>query len=178
MEFVDRLVGPATRWVGSAVLVLMALQILVDVVMRNTVGAGFPATADVVSKYYMIVVSFLPVAYAELQRRHVEASIFTDMLPKPMHSAIYFIGFLLSAVVYVLLAWGTATEALSQTRRGAYVEAGTLHFLTWPAYWILPICFSLMVLVVLVRLIQVMRGEFEDKPAAAAFLEDPNHQVE
>ena len=73
MTLLHRFVGTATKLIGSVVLILMALQIVVDVFMRNLVGAGFPATTDLVSKYYMILVSFLPIAYAELQRRHVEA---------------------------------------------------------------------------------------------------------
>lgn len=178
MKRLDRVLTATTKWIGSAILVLMALQILIDVVMRNLAGTGFPATADLVSKYYMIVVSFLPVAYAELQRRHVEASIFTDMLPKTTHGPIYFFGFTLSLVVYCTLAWGTANEALVQASRGAYVEAGTIHFLTWPGYWILPVCFAMMAPVLLMRLVQVARGEFADKPAEAAIIQDPMHQVE
>ena len=178
MKQLDRVIGTMTKWVGSVILVLMALQILIDVAMRNLVGAGFPATADLVSKYYMLVVSFLPVAYAELQRRHVEASIFTDMMPKRTHRPIYLMGFVLSLIVYCILAWGTAAEALVQSKRGAYVEAGTIYFLTWPGYWILPFCFAMMALVLLMRLVQVLRGEFEDKPAEAALLKDPINQVE
>lgn len=178
MVTLQRAISSATKAVGSVVLVLMALQIVIDVVMRNTVGAGFPATADLVSKYYMILVSFLPVAYAELQRRHVEASIFTDMLPKRSHPAIYFLGFALSFVVYALLAWGTGKEALVQTGRGAYVEAGTILFRTWPGYWILPICFGLMALVLVLRLVQVATGQFADVPAEQALIAEPLNQVE
>ncbi len=178
MKLLHRFVGSATKVIGSAVLVLMALQIVIDVFMRNVVGAGFPATADLVSKYYMILVSFLPVAYAEVQRRHVEASVFTDMMPKPMHRWVYFMGFALSFVVYALLAWGTAREAIVQSSRGAYVEAGTIVFYTWPGYWILPVSFALMTLILGFRLIEVARGVFADVPADQALIAEPPNQVE
>jgi TRAP-type C4-dicarboxylate transport system permease small subunit len=178
MKLLHRFVGTATKVIGSAVLVLMALQIVIDVFMRNVVGAGFPATADLVSKYYMILVSFLPIAYAELQRRHVEASVFTDMMPKPTHRWIYLMGFALSFVVYGLLAWGTAKEALVQTGRGAYVEAGTIVFYTWPGYWILPVSFALMARGLGFRLVEVLRGDFADIPADQALIAEPPNQVE
>ena len=178
MNSLARFIAAATKLIGGAILVLMALQIGIDVFMRNFAGAGLPATTDLVSKYYMIVVSFLPVAYAEVQRRHVEASIFTDMMPRWTHGAIYFLGFALSLVAYLLLAWGTGKEAMVQTSRGAYVEAGAIYFLTWPGYWILPVCFSLMALVLVFRLIQLFRGQFEDKPAETAIITEPLNQVE
>ena len=142
------------------------LTVPIDVFMRNTVGAGFPATADLVSKYYMIAVSFLPVAYSELKRRQVEASIFTDRLPPRVQPAIFALGFLLSIAAYALLAWGTGSEALVQTQRRAYVEAGAILFYTWPGYWILPLSFGLMALVLMLRLYQVLTGGFVDMPVA------------
>lgn len=148
-------------------MVLMALQIVIDVFMRNVLGAGFPATAELVSKYYMIAVSFLPIAFAELQRRHVEATIFTDMMPSWTRNIVFFIGFFLSLVMYTLLFYGTAKEAFVQTGRRAYVEAGTMDFVTWPGYWILPVCFGLMALVLILRLSQVLRGTFQDATADA-----------
>ncbi|MDF1802137.1 TRAP transporter small permease [Thalassovita sp.] len=178
MKLLHSFVGTATKLIGSAVLVLMALQIVIDVFMRNVLGAGFPATADLVSKYYMILVSFLPIAYAELQRRHVEASVFTDMMPKPTHRWIYLFGFVLSFVVYAMLAWGTMKEALVQTGRGAYVEAGTIVFYTWPGYWILPVSFALMTIVLGVRLVEVSRGAFADIPADQAQIAEPPNQMD
>lgn len=173
MHFADRFIAATTKWVGSAILILMALQIVIDVAMRNLVGAGFPATAELVSKYYMLAVSFLPIAYAELQRRHVEASIFTDMMPKWTHTPIYGLGFVLSLFVYGILAYGTFREAVSKTSRGAYVEAGTIDFYTWPGTWILPVCFGLMFIVVLMRLYQVFTGRFKDVHADTMMITEP-----
>lgn len=164
MKGIERVIGSLTIWIGSAVLLLMAVQIVIDVFMRNVVGAGFPATTDLVSKYYMLAVSFLPVAYAEIRRRHVEASIFTDMMPRWTRRPLFALGFGLSLIAYAILTWGTAREALVQTTRGSYIEAGRIHFYTWPGYWILPVCFGLMLLVLAIRFFQVMRGTFAGQP--------------
>lgn len=148
--------------VGGLILCLMMVQIVVDVFMRNVVGAGFPATAELVAKYYMVAVSFVPVAYAELKRRHIEATIFTDYLPKRFMPPIFLLGFVLSALAYGGMTWGTYGEALKKTAKKAYVEAGTMDFATWPSYWILPIAFGLMTLVCVLRVVSVLTGDFTE----------------
>lgn len=73
MDAIERAVARISALVGSAVLLAMMLQITVDVFMRNFVGAGFPATANIVSRYYMVAVSFLPLAMTQVADRHIEA---------------------------------------------------------------------------------------------------------
>jgi Tripartite ATP-independent periplasmic transporters, DctQ component. len=80
MKFIEHAIERLTIIFGSAVLVMMVLQIVVDVSMRTFADKGLTATSELVSHYYMVMVSFLPVAYSELRRRHVEATIFTDYL--------------------------------------------------------------------------------------------------
>lgn len=50
---------------GGVVLVLMMLQVVIDVFMRAFLGAGFPATPDLVGKYYMVAVSVFPLALTD-----------------------------------------------------------------------------------------------------------------
>ncbi|PHR61743.1 MAG: C4-dicarboxylate ABC transporter [Robiginitomaculum sp.] len=156
----EKSIGATTTVIGSIVLCLMAVQIVVDVTMRNVLGTGFPATSELVSKYFMLVVSFLPVAYAELERRHIEASVFTDLMPDFTRPAVNLLGFVLSFIVYAFLTYGTAAEAARQTSRKSYVETGLTDFYTWPGYWILPICFGLMTIVLGLRVFQVLTGKF------------------
>lgn len=159
----EKFIGATTTVIGSTVLCLMAVQIVVDVAMRNLLGAGFPATSELVSKYFMLVVSFLPVAYAELERRHIEASVFTDLMPAFTRPAVNLLGFVLSFIVYGFLTYGTGAEAVRQTSRKAYVETGLSDFYTWPGYWILPICFGLMTIVLALRVVQVLTGKFNSE---------------
>jgi hypothetical protein len=55
-------------------------------------------------------------------------------------------------------------EAVSQTSRGSYVEAGIMRFATWPSYWILPVSFGLMTVMMTLRVAQVLGGRFNDTP--------------
>lgn len=160
---------PVKRWVagfsialGGLVLLLMMLQVVIDVFMRNLLGAGFPATPDLVGKYYMVAVSVLPLALTEIERRHIEATIFTQKLKGRAQRGVLLVGFVFFAAILAVLIWGTASEALRQTQHGAYIEAGTIRFTTWPSYWIMPISFGLAFMVMLIRIVEVLTGNFAE----------------
>ena len=154
-----------TMGIGILTLGVMPAIIVADVVMRNLFDGGFPATIEIVSRYLILVISFLPIAYAEMKRRHIEASILTDRLPSSSQPFINLLGFALSLLVYAALTWGTILEAYHQTEIKAYIEAGTAIFYVWPGYWILPICYGLMVLVLAMRIVQVVTGRFNQEVA-------------
>lgn len=164
MRSVEKWIGRVTVLLGSTVLCLMMLQVVFDVFLRSLAGAGVPATPDLVSKYYMVAVSFLPLAITEVKRRHIEATIFTEALGGRAKQGVFLLGFLLGCVVYALLFYGATAEAISQTSRGTYVEAGVVRFLTWPSYWILPVSFGLMLAMMLMRSLQVIAGRFTEAP--------------
>lgn len=162
MSGIEDWIKRGTILFGGIVLCLMMVQVVVDVFLRAILGAGVPATPDLVSKYFMVTVSFLPVAYTEVERRHIEATIFTDKLKGRAMQAIYFLGFAVALTVFLLLTYGTLNEALLQTKKGAYIESGVIRFVTWPSYWILPISFGAMALVMAIRVLSVLRGTFAD----------------
>ncbi|GEO80228.1 TRAP transporter small permease [Pararhodospirillum oryzae] len=162
MEHLEKWIGRISAVFASLVLLAMMGQIVVDVVLRGTWGAGFPATAELVSRYYMVAISFLPLALTEIKRRHIEATIFTDRLQGRARQTITFLGFAVALVVFALMAWGSVGEAMRQTARRAYVEVGTGVFPTWPSYWIVSVSFGLMGLVVVLRLIELLLGRFHD----------------
>ncbi|TCK04322.1 TRAP transporter small permease [Marinobacterium mangrovicola] len=166
MKSIERWVSKITLVLGTVVLMLMVAQIVIDVVMRAVAGSGFPATSELVSKYYMVAVSFMPIAYAEVHRRHVEATVFTDLLSARKKQAVTLLGFIISVCVYGILTWGSLGEALEQTEKRAYVESGVDIFYTWPSYWILPVFLGLMWFVCVIRVVtlasHVFRGKLQD----------------
>lgn len=160
MHGFERLVSAATMVLGGIILAVMMLQIVVDVVMRTVLGAGFPATPDLVGKYYMVALAVLPIAFTEVKRRHIEATIFTDQLPSRARNWFGVPGFFLSTVVFGLMTHAGTIEALRETKKGAYIEAGLMNVLTWPSYWLLPIAFALMTVLCAFRLWAMLIGGF------------------
>lgn len=169
---IETAVARFSMLMGGLVLIAMMMQVVVDVFMRAFLGAGFPATADLVGKYYMVAVSVLPLALTEIKRRHIEATIFTQNLTGTPLKLVQLFGFLVFGAVLAVLFYGSTLEALRQMSRGAYIEAGTLRFITWPSYWILPFSFGLALLIILIRIIEVLSGNFHDG------LQDPLDQLD
>jgi len=160
MHRFEQLVSAATMVLGGIILAVMMLQIVVDVAMRQVLGAGFPATPDLVGKYYMVALAVFPIAFTEVKRRHIEATIFTDQLPSRMRNWFGVPGFFLSAFAFGLLTYAGTIEALRETKKGAYIEAGLINVLTWPSYWLLPIAFGLMTVICVIRLLAMFTGHF------------------
>ena len=163
MPLIEKWISRISVVLASVVLIGMMLQIVMDVTLRTFFGAGFPATADLVSRYYMVAISFLPLAPTEIRRRHIEATIFTDNLTGLPLKIVAGIGFTLALAAFATMTWGTAANAVRQTARGAFVDVGTSAFLTWPSYWILPVSFGLMSLMLALRIIEIATGQFSPR---------------
>jgi TRAP-type C4-dicarboxylate transport system permease small subunit len=162
METVEKWISRISMTLAALIVLAMMMQVVIDVFMRSFLGAGFPATADLVGRYYMVSVSFLPLAMTEIARRHIEATIFTDGLKGAARHAIHVLGFAVALIVFGILSYGATAEALNQTARRAYVDAGTLHFPTWPSYWIPPLSFTLMEIALLLGLVALLTGRFKE----------------
>lgn len=159
MRRYEQLVARGTVLFGGIVLTLMMVQIAVDVIMRRFFGAGFPATPDLVGKYYMVALAVVPIAFTEVKRRHIEATIFTDQLPARVRNWFGMPGFVLSALIYGLLTYAGTVDALRQTAKGAYIDAGLIKVLTWPSYWLMPLAFGLMTVLCAIRIVQLATGK-------------------
>ena len=158
--------------IGAVFLVSMALLIVVDVALRNLLGVGFPATAELVSRYAMVLVTFLPIAYAELQRRHIEVTAVSGYLPRRMQRVLFVASIAISIPAYVLLAYGNGLEAVRNTASGAFVYAGEVPLITWPSLWILPISYAVMALALCVHLVAALRGTLVDADMESKAVKD------
>lgn len=158
MDPITRLIHTASVAVASIVMIAMMAMVAVDVAMRSFIGAGFPATAEIVSRYFMVALSLLPLALTQIEDRHIEVSIFTDRLSPAKRRINRIFCLCASLAAFGLLGWFTLFEAIHKTQLRAYVEAGTLQVPTWPSYWIPPISAALMVIVLILQISgQLMR---------------------
>lgn len=142
-----------TLIVGGGMLIGMMLLVTSDVLLRSVVGVGLPATSEIVARYQMVAVSFLPIALAEIGRQHVEATVFVDRLPRRMQLLAIYAGRIVSLAIYGVLTFATGRQAVSKYESSAYVEVGQIDFLTWPSYWIAPGSFFIMSCILALRLL-------------------------
>ncbi|WP_084649930.1 TRAP transporter small permease [Stappia stellulata] len=139
-------------------IVAMMLHVTADVALRYLTGTGLPGTLTIVSYYYMVIVAFVPLAFAELQRAHIQMELVTDLLPQRLSRQIGGWGLLFTGLVTGALTVRGFEEAVNQMRIGASQVQGTTSIDTWPAHFALPLGAGLMTLLVALRFLQFLTG--------------------
>lgn len=144
--------APAGLAISQAVLVLMAVHIVADVGARYFLGRPLDGTTEIVSRYYMVALIFLPLAYVQATGRHVEASFFADALPDKAKAALGCLTSVLMLAFAVLLAWQAGIEAARSTAISEKLQTASYFLLTWPGRWIPVLGMALVALQSLVDL--------------------------
>ena len=129
--------------IGSVLAVLLILHVSIDVVMRNIFGAPIAGTIEFVSNYYMIGITFLPLALVERRGAHISVEVLTEMMSPRV---VFVLGALTTMVIIVvmgMLCWRSYLEAMSNYRRGSVLMvAGSDPMPVWPSYFMLPMGFG------------------------------------
>ena len=149
IDAIDRHLDRAIYAIGMVLLTLMILQITIDVLLRSAFSIALPGTVEIVSNYYMVGLSFLPIILAQRHGRQISANFLYGSLPSGLQAWARGLAKVLSAVMFAILTWRSLLEATSKTRIGAYATSGTDRIVIWPAYWVLPVTFALLTLAVL-----------------------------
>ncbi|MBY6089623.1 TRAP transporter small permease [Maritimibacter alkaliphilus] len=129
--------------IGAAGVVAMMIHISLDVLLRNLFRISIHVTAEMVSRYYMVLIAFLPLSWLELRREMVSVELIDFAMPPRLLRLSDALVCLISAAVYAGLAWPTWKAAFSNYRSGTYVELVTFKMPVWHSYFLPPIGFSL-----------------------------------
>jgi TRAP-type C4-dicarboxylate transport system permease small subunit len=151
MTAIGRLMARAiglTTIVGMIAVAVMMLHISADVVGKFLFNAPIPATISLVSHYYM----------AEVRNGHITVEVLTELFPRHTQRHLYSWTYLLSATIFGLLTYRTWNEALTTRENGAFIMEQSTKIITWPSYYLLPIGFGLMTVVVVYRFIVYASG--------------------
>lgn len=140
--------------VASLLAVLLILHVSLDVMMRNVFGMPIAGTIEFVSNYYMIGITFLPLALVERRGAHITVEVLTDLMSPRVAFVLSVAATVLAIVVMGLLCWRTYLEAISNYRRGSVLMvAGTDPLPVWPSYYFLPLGFGCATLLAVWKLI-------------------------
>ena len=147
-----------TMIIGLISVALMMFHITIDVVGKFAMNEPVPATIALVSSYYMVVIAFLPIAYAETRNSHITVEVLTELFPMRAQYHLYSWSYLISATVYGLLTYRTWNEALRTQEAGSFIMEQSTKLLVWPSYYLLPIGCGLMTVVLVYRFIIYVTG--------------------
>ena len=153
--------------VGALGVVAMMLHVCADVVLRAVAGRPLPATVEIVARYYMVALAFLPLAWVERRRGMVAVELADRALPPALLRASDAAVALLAAAVYAVLAWIT-WETFQQNRQaGTFVIALDRPVPVWQSYALPPLGFGLACATALARAAALLTGAEAERPEPA-----------
>ena len=101
---------------GGFVIILLMLHITADVAGKYFFNRPIIGTLEIVSRYYMVAVVFLPLAYVQIRRQHLTVEMFTMGLSKRRLAGLDGAVSLVGLVYVALLTWLVYGHAVSATR--------------------------------------------------------------
>ncbi len=147
------LVEKLAAFAGVFCVLLMMLNVTADVVGRYLLGQPVPGTITIVSSYYMVALTFIPLIVAERRNAHVAVDVLFASFPRWLQRPFIAVNYLLITAILVVLTMRSIEMALQKTGTGAVVEQGTTLIPIWQSYWLVPIGCSLMALVAVCRFV-------------------------
>lgn len=142
--------------VGFVALVLMMLHIAGDVFLRSVFDTTVPATERIVTRYYMVSLALLPLAWVELNNKMIAVDAFSAIYGKRGIIVLSILTSLIAAAVYFVLSVATWQVALEQFNLGSYIMSLNLVIPLWPTYFVVPIAFFMAALVASLRCISLI----------------------
>lgn len=161
-----RVLSNGLTFLAGIALLLMMGQMVLDVFLTYFFNKPIEGNLEVVSIYHMVAVVFLPLALVELRHEHIHVDLVVRWLPQWMQRVIYILGSLISAAFFAILAYQTWLDALKSYRIDEIVM-GAVYVTIWPAKFILPFSFLLIMLAVLLHAWKaLLHPDFDPTPAA------------
>ncbi len=152
----------ALAYFGGVFIVLMMLQIVADVIGREVFSLPIDGTLEIVSFYYMVAVTFFPLAFVSHGEGHITVELFTRGLPRRRLAGLEVVVALVCLGFVVLFVRETWIAALESFETGEMWETSDDLITIWPSRFALPIGALLMGIYMIYRIyddIQIARGK-------------------
>lgn len=155
---------------GAVGVLAMLVHVCVYVVSRHVLAAPIPATVEIVSRYYMVTLAFLPLAWADRRGDMISVEILAPLIRGRLKLANAGFVIVLSGAAYAALAYTTWFKALREFGVKSYVVSLNTAIPVWPTYFVLPVAFALATVVCLLKLYLLIAdpASVGDEPATPA----------
>lgn len=154
-----RRIDLALLWIAGIALIAMMVHICVDVVANIVLRTPVPLTNAAVTQYYMIAVAYLPMAAAELRGAHVSVDLVVNQFAAGVRRFFGFLMQLICMLIYGALAAQSLQLAMEKLSRDAFLMEQTSRVSTWPSYFIIPLGFAMVSMLLLARMIALLLGQ-------------------
>jgi len=131
---------------GGAAVVLMMVHVTLDVALLNLFRISMNTTPEIVARYYMVAVAFLPLGWLTLRNQMISVELLDYVLPVSLRRGSDVLIALIGVGVYGILTYATWFKALREMRSGTFVELVRFQMPVWHSYFIVPAGFALATL--------------------------------
>lgn len=128
---------------AAAFAVLMMAHVVADILARNLLAFTIPATLELVSRYYMPALIFLPLAFVERANGHIQVTFIFNALPELARRLLTPAILALVASVFAAMGWVALEEAIAKYRIGEFLM-GQVPVPLWPGRFLAPLGFFAM----------------------------------
>lgn len=155
-------------YIGAAAVVAMMLLICADVFAREVFRVSWNPTSEVVARYLMVGMVFLPISWLEFRDKMISVELLEFAMTPGMRRISDFGVMLVATIVYAALAWTNWTKALKEFKSGTLVEIGTYKMEVWHSYFLPPIGFTFGMIACLLVALALVWPALNDRMEAAA----------
>lgn len=148
-------------FVAAIGVTLMMIHVCADIGARVITGASLPATVEIVSYYYMVLVAFLPLAWVEWKGGMVSVELIEFLLSPRLRRLSDASVALIACVIYAVMAYATWVTAVKNFETGTFVIALQTKIITWPGYFLPTAGFALAALITAIRFLQIVTNTVE-----------------
>lgn len=138
--------------IGSILLGLMVIHTTFDVAMTYLANHPVEGTVEIVSRYYMVAIVFLPLAFIQAADKHIVAELLSERMNARQQRLCQCATWVLMAAFGLALAWQCSQEAMRMTAINEQFQTATYFIPTWPSRWIPVLAGSLIFIQALVSL--------------------------
>jgi TRAP-type C4-dicarboxylate transport system permease small subunit len=134
--------------VASVVLIVMMVHILANVVSRKFFGHSLPNTLELTQYYYLPMLAMVGMIAAQHSGEHITAEMFTQRFSR-RELRITEIG---ADLICAAVSFGIVYYSFDRAMHGLDVrlEYGVTSLQVWPMLFVIPLCFGVMGLQLLV----------------------------
>lgn len=142
---------------GVIALLLMAFHIFFDVILRTISNNPIPATEEIVTRYYMVTIAILPLAWVERYEKMIAVEVFNRLFNDLIAKWLKIGSAGLCAFVYAAFFLATWNKAFDQYEIGSYVMSLDFPMPVWPTYFLPTTAFGLATVVVVIRIFEILK---------------------
>lgn len=153
-----RLTATVLAGIGGVCTILMMVQIVIDVLSRWIFGSPVTGTMEIVAIYYLVPMTFLPLAAIQLADQHIAVDLFVQLLSPATRRWLALAMSVVALAFTTWLTWLSFGEAFESFDIREVIETGATVMIIWPSRFVVAGGIGLMAVVLAVQVVQQLRG--------------------